>query len=52
MMINIMNQSKLTPFKECYDDRLYLFENKKYSHGVCFNLYGESVNIINNFKSY
>ncbi len=42
-MLSIMEQSKLTSYKECYDDKLFLFENKKYSHMVCFNLYGESV---------
>jgi hypothetical protein len=43
MMFSLMDQSKLTPYVECYDDRLFMFENKKYSHGVCFHLYGESV---------
>jgi hypothetical protein len=45
MMFSLMDQSKLTPYVECYDDKLFMFEDRKYTHGVCFHLYGESVNI-------
>lgn len=45
MMLSLMNQSKLTPYLECYDDRLFMFKDKKYSHGVCFKLFGEFVKI-------
>ena len=43
MMFSLIDQQKLTPYTECYDDRLFMFKDKKYSHGVCFRLYGEEV---------
>lgn len=38
-----MEQQKYSPYIECYDDRLHLFKNKKYTHGVCYKLYGQAV---------
>ena len=44
MMRSLIDQQKLSNYEECYDDRLFLFKDKKYIHGTCFKLFGENVN--------
>jgi hypothetical protein len=43
IMRSILNQQKLSDYEECYDEKLYMFKNKKYINNVCFNLFGENV---------
>jgi len=43
MMRSLIDQQKLSPYEECYDDRLFLFKDQRYIHGLCFQLFGEHV---------
>ena len=43
MMYKLIEQQKFSPYTECYDDKLFMFKDRKYTHGVCFHLFGISV---------
>merc|ERR1711957_1052787 len=43
MMYKLIEQQKYSPYTECYDDKLFMFKDRKYTHGVCFHLFGISL---------
>jgi hypothetical protein len=43
MMRTLMDQNKLTDYKDCMDPRLTDFKDTSYVGQVCYTYYGESV---------